>query len=177
MGAEQDSNKALPSSKSNPDTNNVVKDTPFKLKRRSIALARYNMTNRVSPRQKASEITNRISTLMDERANLLGISKLSAEMKKEIIEALNGKELLTKEAFDNKMHAEILATRITVLTAMSQDKSDTLHTDLRAEVARLETRCSELNVDRAALTVLVCLIITAKIWLPVVWKIWLAVVW
>ncbi|KAL8919850.1 MAG: hypothetical protein Q9208_006583 [Pyrenodesmia sp. 3 TL-2023] len=87
------------------------------------------------PKRKAELINDRIMELMDQRADILGISKLSKSTKEQIALAMDGSPLLTKDDFDSEMGAEILRTREKVLTTMAQCKADF---DKAAERAEME---------------------------------------
>ncbi|KAL9014500.1 MAG: hypothetical protein Q9173_000848 [Seirophora scorigena] len=89
--------------------------------RSSVPTARF-----LSPKRKAELIAERILELMDQRADILGISRLSASTKGIISNAMDGSssQLLTQQDFDENMRTAILGTREKVLTAIAQSKDD-----------------------------------------------------
>lgn len=88
----------------------------------------------LSPERKAELIVERIMELMDQRADILGISRLSPSTKEQISKAMNGSELLTKNEFDEQMRAEILQTREKVLMTIAECKADFAKAEKRAEM-------------------------------------------
>ncbi|KAI4090923.1 MAG: hypothetical protein LQ344_004451 [Seirophora lacunosa] len=77
----------------------------------------------LSPERKAELMAEKILELMDQRADILGISRLSASTKEIISKAMDGgssNQLLTQQDFDENMRAEILGTREKVLTAIGE---------------------------------------------------------
>ncbi|KAL8959409.1 MAG: hypothetical protein Q9193_003724 [Seirophora villosa] len=78
---------------------------------------------RLSPERKAELMAEKILELMDQRADILGIPRLSASTKETISQTMNGSsQLLTQQDFEENMRAEILGTREKVLTAMAEAK-------------------------------------------------------